>query len=269
MRIRLLTTADLHQSRLHYRSLVLATKELKPDAVAVVGDALDFGDIGKYQFATPECARMLASLPVRHLIFVRGNHEARNWESFVQAWPFETRPLTVLYGTACAIGPLVIVGFPCLTGSEEDWCNTLPKEGNDITQDLGRSGRKPLPADANSWLPDLMKRTGPAGRTLWLMHECPVGLPLARPSVFNPIWTTAIERFSPLLTVSGHDHDTPLETSTWHARWQGTNCVNAGQTELDFHHCIIDFEFRDARPALPTKIILRALPQDQTVEISS
>ena len=46
MRIRLLTATDLHQSRLHYRSLELATKELKPDVVAVVGDALHFGDIG-------------------------------------------------------------------------------------------------------------------------------------------------------------------------------------------------------------------------------
>ena len=172
---------------------------------------------------------------------------------FVRAWPFETRPLTVLYGTAFAVGPLVMVGFPCMTGPEEYWCDTLPKEGNEITQDLARSGRKPLPANADFWLPDLMKRTGPAGRTLWLMHECPVGLPLARPAVFNPAWTTAIERFSPLLTVSGHDHETPLATSTWQARWQETTCVNVGQAEMNFHHCIIDFEFRDSHPALPTK----------------
>jgi hypothetical protein len=41
-----------------------------------------------------------------------------------------------------------------------------------------------------------------------------------------------------------------------------------GQAEMDFHHCIIDFEFRDSHPALPTKITLHAFPQDQTVEIS-
>ena len=268
MRIRLLTTADLHQSRLHYRSLVLATKELKPDVVAVVGDALHFGDIGKYQFATAECARMLADLPVRHLVFVRGNHEGSNWTDFVRAWPFENRPLTVLYGTAFAVGPLVMVGFPCMTGPEEYWCDTLPKEGNEIPQDLAQSGRKPLPADTDFWLPKLMKRTGPAGRTVWLMHECPVGLPLAHPAVFNPTWTTAIERFSPLLSVSGHDHETPIENSTWHTRWQETTCVNLGQAEMDFHHCIIDFEFGGSHPALPTRITLRAFPQDRTVEIS-
>ena len=266
--MRLLTTADLHQSRLHYRSLALATKELKPGVVAVVGDALHFGNIGKYQFQTAECARMLANLDVRQLVFVRGNHEGSNWRSFVRAWPFETRPLTVLYGTSCAIGPLVIVGFPCLTGSEECWCESLPAAGNEITQAVGLPGRKPLPSNPDFWLPDLMRTIGPAGCAVWLMHECPMGLPLARPTVFNPAWTTAVERFSPLLTVSGHDHETPLENGTWHARWQKTTCINVGQAELDFHHCIIDFEFDDSHPALPAKITVRSFPQEQSIEIS-
>jgi len=38
--IRVLTAEDMHQSRLHYRSLVLATQEHRPDVVAIVGDAL-------------------------------------------------------------------------------------------------------------------------------------------------------------------------------------------------------------------------------------
>ena len=40
VRIRGLTAADRHQSRLHYRSLVLATQEQRPGVVAIVGDAL-------------------------------------------------------------------------------------------------------------------------------------------------------------------------------------------------------------------------------------
>jgi Icc-related predicted phosphoesterase len=39
-RIRVLTAADMHQSQLHYRSLVLATQEQRPDVLAIVGDAL-------------------------------------------------------------------------------------------------------------------------------------------------------------------------------------------------------------------------------------
>jgi len=38
--IRVLTAEDMHQSRLHYRSLVLATQEQRPGVVAIVGDAL-------------------------------------------------------------------------------------------------------------------------------------------------------------------------------------------------------------------------------------
>ena len=40
VRRRVLTVADMHQTRLHYRSLVLATQEHRPDVVAIVGDAL-------------------------------------------------------------------------------------------------------------------------------------------------------------------------------------------------------------------------------------
>jgi len=38
--IRVLTAEDMHQSRLHYRSLVLATQEHRLDVVAIVRDAL-------------------------------------------------------------------------------------------------------------------------------------------------------------------------------------------------------------------------------------
>ena len=44
-RIRVITAADMHHSRLHYRSLVLATQEHRPDVVAVVEDALHVFEI--------------------------------------------------------------------------------------------------------------------------------------------------------------------------------------------------------------------------------
>ena len=133
--IRLLTATDLHQSKMHYRSLALAVKEQQPDAVALVGDFLHYGDFGKYQFASSECARLLADLPVKHLLFVRGNHEDTNWREFVNAWPFGNRPLTALYGSTYAIGPLIILGYPCKMGSEFTWCHSLPKRGNDLAAD--------------------------------------------------------------------------------------------------------------------------------------
>jgi hypothetical protein len=133
VRLRVITATDLHQSRLHYRSLALATQEHRPNVVAIVGDALHGFDLySKYQFTTAECAKMLAELPVEHLLFVRGNHEEDNWTEFVAAWPHEQRKLTALYGTACAIGPLILVGFPCMTGSESNWCSHLQVGSNDM-----------------------------------------------------------------------------------------------------------------------------------------
>ena len=72
VRVRVLTAADMHQSWLHYRSLGLATQAHRPDVVAIVGDALHAFPISfKRQFTTAECAKILAKLPVEHLIFVR------------------------------------------------------------------------------------------------------------------------------------------------------------------------------------------------------
>ena len=267
VRLRVITATDLHQSRLHYRSLALATQEHRPNVVAIVGDALHGFDLNsKYQFTTAECAKMLAKLPVEHLLFVRGNHEEDNWTEFVAAWPHEQRKLTALYGTACAIGPLILVGFPCMTGSESNWCSHLQVGSNDMEMHPDQK-RKQLPSDTVVWLPGLMRHLGPAGRTLWLMHESPMGLPLAHPKVFNPGWTDAVERYSPKLVVCGHDHDTPLENGTWHAPLGSTTCINIGQAENDFHYAILDFEFESSVPSLPSKITVRAFPWQQKLNL--
>ena len=266
--IRLLTATDLHQSKLHYRSLALAVKEQQPDAVALVGDFLQFGDICKYQFTTSECARLLSDLPVKHVLFIRGNHEDTNWWEFVQAWPFGKRPLTALYGSTYAIGPLILVGFPCKMGSEFTWCNSMPKNGNDLTADPELSGRPCLPADTSGWLPGLMRRVGPAGRVVWLMHEPPIGTPLAKNELFNAAWRTAVENYSPRLVVSGHDHDTPISGRQWRTHNSLTTCINVGQAEMDFHHCIIDFEFPEETRSMPTKITVRAFPQEESIELA-
>jgi Calcineurin-like phosphoesterase len=266
MRIRILTAADLHQSRLHYRSLNLAVKEHQPDGVALIGDFLCNAPIGKYQFPMAECARFLADLPVKHLLFVRGNHEDANWKAFVHNWPFGKRPLTALYGSAYTIGPLVIVGFPCKAGSESTWCKCLPKHGNELSTDPELSGRPCLPADTD-WLSGLMRGLGPSGRVIWLMHEPPVGHPLAKNELAQPAWDRAVEQFSPSLVVSGHDHDTPLSSNQWRTEHKKSTCINVGQAEMDFHHCIIDFDFSEETPCLPRKITVHAFPQEESIEI--
>jgi hypothetical protein len=149
-----------------------------------------------------DCAEILADLSVDHVVFVRGNHEDVNWTEFVASWPNEQRPLIGLYGSACVIGPLVMVGFPCMTGSESRWCSHLPANSDRMELILSKS-REPLPVETDAWLPQLLRKTGPAGRTLWLMHESPMGLPITNPSIQNPIWTSAVERFSPSLVING------------------------------------------------------------------
>lgn len=258
--VRVLTVADLHQSRSLFPQLTAVVAEHRPDVVAFVGDMLDaFPDPKNRRLKPGDCARAIAGLPVEHLIFVRGNHEDHTWPEFVAAWPHDRRPLTALYGTSCTIRPLVIVGFPCLTGSENYWCAHLLNEGN-VMEMAPAQCREELPVDLETWLPDLMRRTGPAGRTLWLLHESPVAFPLSMPRAANGLWWEAVVRFQPKLSISGHDHCSPIATGTWHARVGHTTCVNVGQAESELHYVIIDFEFANTNPSLPTSIHVRAFP---------
>src|SRR5436190_2145599 len=159
MRLRVLTVADLHQSRRHFQWLGEEVKSKRPDLVAFVGDVLsDSAASGGDQVGTEEAAHLLSGLSCPQLVFIRGNHEQEEWPKFVEAWPLNERPLVALDGTAHIFGPLVIVGFPCHTGWEDPWRQTLPKAGNEITLDIALSGRKVLPADHGFWLPPLLRR---------------------------------------------------------------------------------------------------------------
>ncbi len=145
MLLRVLTVAELRQSRGRYQSLRRAVGRHKPDALALVGDFLDLERRSSDRLGTAQCAAFLANMPVKHVLFTRGNHEGANWREFVRAWPLDWRPLTALYGTAFTLGPLVVLGFPCWMGREKPWANSMPKQGNQLTRDPAKSGRPELP----------------------------------------------------------------------------------------------------------------------------
>jgi predicted phosphodiesterase len=114
--IRLLAIADLHQRPAHYHRLAALVQKHQPQIIAFVGDFLNSdGNNGRNGLLTEaECAECVARLPAERTIFVRGNHEERNWAHFMDGWP-KFKPLECLYGNALVHGPLVIVGFPSPT----------------------------------------------------------------------------------------------------------------------------------------------------------
>ncbi len=113
-----------------------------------------------------------------------------------------------------------------------------------------------------------MRRLRPAGRTLWLMHEPPIGQPICRPRICNGAWRKAVDRHQPLLTVSGHDHDTPLLNNTWWGKYDAPVCVNVGQGLGELSHTVIEFDFRRIDPGLPAQITVRAFPWKQSLGIT-
>lgn len=264
--VKVLVVSDLHQSRVLIEQLATAVEAHRPDVLAINGDCLDFMGRQGSQLSVHETAEIMAKLPVDQIVFTRGNHEQEDWQEFVYAWPHEQRPLVALHGTACTHGPLVIAGFPCGLGWDEPFREMLPKNGNTLTLDFKESGRKSLPENANTWLSKLLEQTGPAGRTLWLMHEPPVEAPIAHSICCNPLWTPLVERYQPLLTVSGHDHETPIRNSTWHTNLGRTICVNVGQGANQLRFVLIEFEFIKEQPGLPDALRITALPDGRSIE---
>jgi len=267
MKLRLLTATDLHQSRQRFDSLKNAIDQHRPDALALVGDVIDAFPLNrKRQLATAETAKFISRLPVEHIIFIRGNHEDTNWTDFVGAWPHRRRPLHGLYASHFTIGPLVMVGFPCFTGREFTWCTHHSAETNEMTLAPVDPSAE-LSADQQQWLPKLMRRLGPAARTLWLMHEPPINLSIGKPETMNHVWRTAVERFSPRLVISGHDHLSPLVNDRWHVRLGSSFCVNVGQPKNGFHYAVVDFEFSSSSPFLPTDVYIQAFPQGEGISL--
>jgi hypothetical protein len=211
--IRVLTDADLHHSQRHYRRLSAAVAEHKPDVVAMVGDFLGPEVLASHPYCLTldEVAEQLSALRAGHLLFVRGNHEEEGWQRLKAVWPFEKRPLVALYGAACPIGPLAIVGFPCQLDWEGPWCETLSRRGNEIVPDPSQLGCNRLPLKPNLWPLALLQATGPAGRTLWLMHEPPFAEPIAAAACRNSRWAHVVKRCRPRVAISAHEHHTLME----------------------------------------------------------
>ena len=260
--IKILTVTDLHRVRVLYAQLANAVASHRPDIVVLVGDFLDAGGDHPDQFTTAECAGFLSRLPCQEVVFVRGNHEGDNWWEFIVTWKGTGRPLRALDRAVFVHGPLVLVGFPCLMGDETAFVESLYDPDSKTPHHDG---------DPLRWLPKALAPHGAAARTLWLMHEPPSGTPLSRPGSVvagNPEWVTAIDRYSPWLTISGHDHGTPRRTGRWHHKLGRSVCVNAGQTDSGLlHYCVIQAEFATAVPSLPQRVTVMMKPTGETVEL--
>lgn len=226
--LRVLTVTDLHQGIGLYAQLGAAVTRHRPDVLALVGDVLDYRGLGNGYLSIAACAEMLAALKVESIVFVRGNHEDRNWLEFRHAFRSRGRPLVALHGEGFRAGPFGLLGFPCLLGDEQWFA----------------AGRERLPVNPIDWLPAVLKPLGSAGRLVWLMHEPPQGTCLSAPSgpiAGNPEWTEAILAHQPRLVVCGHDHASPRRAGRWHAMIGETLVVNVGQPDLEvLHYAVID-----------------------------
>jgi len=245
-KVKVLTVTDLHLKRGLYGELRAAVGKHKPDAVCLVGDFLDDEELPpSNDRLTPTAAALaLAALPCE-VVLVRGNHESwDNFPEFEAAWRTTGRTLHALHGSAVKVGQLTILGFPCGLGDEGAFA----------------AGRELDPYGPEEWLSELLMVTGPAGRALWLAHEPPCR-DLAAHEACDSELREAIELYQPLVTISGHDHSTPLKTGRWQTKIGDTIAVNAGQrvepgqaAAGPLIYCTMSFDFPNGRPRLAARI---------------
>ena len=246
-KIRVLSVTDLHQKEHLLDQLQAAVREHGPvDVVVCVGDFLDAEEPDASVISVEATADRLSSLECREVVLTRGNHEDWQWPAFEAAWHKSKRPLHALHGTHFTYGPLVIIGFPCFMGSDEYYAEN-----------------RPLPIySQDEWLYPLLLKLRPAGRTLWLMHE-PPSSDIAAEGACEAEWTEAVSNYQPILTVSGHDHDTSRESGVWRTKIGETICINVGQDSRPtgkLHYAVIDFEFPQNSPCLPSNVSIRKFP---------
>ena len=250
--MKILTVTDIHQSKVLYDQLAAAVRIHQPDVVALVGDFLDGADDRHLPLTKMECAVRLSTLPCREVLLISGNHEGSGWPVFAAAWRKTGRPLRSLHAEVFALGPMVVIGFPCLMAADYNFLE----------------GREEVPRDVGRWFNPIATKYGSASRFLWLMHEPAIGTSLSKDTgvlAGNIAWTAAVERYAPQLVVFGHDHETPIKRNRWHEPLLQTQCVNLGQ-KLDgpLHYCVIEAIFPRPTPSLPTRITVTAYPHNES-----
>ncbi|MBN9691116.1 MAG: metallophosphoesterase [Verrucomicrobia bacterium] len=262
---RLLTASDLHRHPGLFGELVKAVTQHQPEVVALVGDILNASGSTTDLLSPRTAARLLAGLPCREVVFVRGNHEDGEWLEFFKAWPHDRRPMRALHASMLPVGPVTLVGFPCLLGDELPFVASLAELGDERPELAEFS----FSHSVYRWLKRLVPQAGPPGQAIWLMHEPPSGLPIASesPIISRLEWAEAIQRFQPRLTISGHDHGTPQADGIWHAPIGRTMCFNAGQTfDGPLHYLLVE-AFPETTQPTPRIRVTRHPHSHQSVEL--
>jgi len=246
-------TSDLHGQGALYEQLVAMTASRRPRAVLIGGDLAPHatGAEGVQQqrvflqgFLVEFARRLLEGSPGTRLLLLMGNDD---WGANADCLEEQEGKLwTVLHARACRVDGVCVAGLswvPITPFGLKDW-ERWEDGGEETPARLegwvsARGGVHPHRFDPARRSPtiagalDDLAALGPAGETLFVLHSPPRGtrcdMVAAALHVGSRAIRAFIERHQPPLVLSGHIHESPRVSSSYHDRIGRTVVVNPGQ----------------------------------------
>jgi len=273
--MKLLATSDIHQSQSKWKALVKATKEEKPDVVAIAGDLFPHnnGILREHEFLIhlKKYAKQIQKTGAE-LVLTLGNddnqllipemekgEEDGLWH-YVHGKVFEKDGYEF-------IGMAYVPDYPF---GYKFWCHpeflmefvfdddlgisefqiTSPviiNEDNEfeIVEDYeeymkGKQSIYNVLCDYNFLLKD-------AKKSIWLIHAPPADLFLDVCASGEKVGSKAIyqflNKFQPMLSIHGHIHESPeYNEHKWNHLLGDTLCIQGGQIGRDLHYSVVEIE---------------------------
>ena len=262
--ISIIAISGLHRREALMQDLEAALERHRPNALVFLGDFLCDEEGMEGRLTNEELAERFSRLACEHLILVPGISEMFDWWAFQSAFDKIGRTYLALDSRAYAIGPMVLLGFPC--SLDEHLPSLMRKQAGEAPP--ARERRIPK---WKGWLPRCLRRHWAASRTIWFMSEPPSGTQLTKlngPLAGNDDWREAIHDFAPMLVVCGSDHQSPISTRRWHDTVHFSTVVNVGQPRNGpLHYTLIEAEFTAETPSLPDALRVTFMPKKKVLKV--
>jgi len=267
--LKIMALADVHQSENHWKMLVKAVQDNRPDLVVIAGDLLPKYDgilaqvsfvpqLREHAFNIKECGSELILIlgnDDNQLVIpemIKGDdqglwHYVADRVKEVKGYQFcgcpwiRDYPFAYKYWVAPDSSEEVFIdpvqlGPPAVINSENEI---------ELIFDLKTYLEKKVSVTKS--LEDMASQVNILAHSIWLIHDPPVNMEFDLCATGDKVGSPAVYRFlaekQPLLSIHGHIHEAPVYNGgIWAGKLGNTMCIQPGQPEDYLHYVIFNLE---------------------------